>query len=78
MNNLRKFSKTFISRSMGKKEKNTIAAKAKKLLNTSTSPELLTKPVSSSVNPMKQGTINWKLGFIQSRFSDQEDLISFD
>ena len=56
MNNLRKFSKTFISRSMGKKEKNTIAAKAKKLLNTSTSPELLTKPVSSSVNPVKQGT----------------------
>jgi len=54
MNNLRKFSKTFISRSMGKKEKNTIAAKAKKLLNTSTSPELLIKPVSASVAPVKQ------------------------
>ena len=39
---------------MGKKEKNTIAAKAKKLLNTSTSPELLVKPVSSSVTPLKQ------------------------
>lgn len=39
---------------MGKKEKNTIAAKAKKLLNTSTLPELLTKPVSSSVTPLKQ------------------------
>jgi len=39
---------------MGKKEKNTIAAKAKKLLNTSVSPELLTKPVSVSVTPLKQ------------------------
>ena len=39
---------------MGKKEKNTIAAKAKKSVNTSTSPELLTKPVSSSVTPLKQ------------------------
>jgi hypothetical protein len=39
---------------MGKKEKNTIAAKAKKVLNTSTSPELLTKPVSVSVAPLKQ------------------------
>jgi len=39
---------------MGKKEKNTIAAKAKKSLNSSTSPELLTKPVSSSVAPLKQ------------------------
>jgi len=39
---------------MRKKEKNTIAAKAKKLLNTSTSPELLTKPVSASVTPLKQ------------------------
>ena len=39
---------------MGKKEKNTIAAKAKKLLNTSTSPELLTTPVNSSVTPLKQ------------------------
>ena len=51
---LPKFSKPFISRVMGKKEKNTIAAKAKKLLNTSTSPELLVKPVSSSVTPLKQ------------------------
>jgi len=51
---LPKFSETFISRSMGKKEKNTIAVKAKKLLNTSTSPELLTKPVSVSVTPLKQ------------------------
>jgi hypothetical protein len=40
---------------MGKKEKNTIAAKAKKSLN-ATSPELLTKPVSSSVTPLKQET----------------------
>jgi hypothetical protein len=38
---------------MGKKEKNTIAAKAKKSLN-GTLPELLTKPVSSSVTPLKQ------------------------
>jgi hypothetical protein len=49
-----KFSETFISRLMGKKEKNNIAAKAKKSLNASTSPELLTKPVSSSVIPLKQ------------------------
>ena len=49
-----KFSETFISRSMGKEAKNTIAAKAKKVLNTSTSPELLTKPVSVSVAPLKQ------------------------
>jgi hypothetical protein len=39
---------------MGKKEKNTIAAKAKKSSNVSTSPGLLTKPVSSSVTPLKQ------------------------
>jgi hypothetical protein len=39
---------------MGKKEKNTIAAKAKKSLNASTSPELLTKPVNPSVAPLKQ------------------------
>ena len=39
---------------MGKEEKNTIAAKAKKPLNAITSPELLTKPVSSSVTPLKQ------------------------
>jgi hypothetical protein len=39
---------------MGKKEKNTIAVKAKKSLNATTSPELLTKPVSSSVTPLKQ------------------------
>jgi hypothetical protein len=39
---------------MGKKEKNTIAAKAKKSLNAATSPELLTKPVSSSVTPLKE------------------------
>ena len=51
---LSKFSETFISRLMGKKEKNTIAAKAKKPLNATTSPELLTKPVSSSVTPLKQ------------------------
>jgi len=38
---------------MGKKEKDTIAAKAKKPLNAITSPELLTKPVSSSVTPLK-------------------------
>jgi hypothetical protein len=41
---------------MGKKEKNNIAAKAKKSLNTPTSPELLTKPVSSSVSPLKHET----------------------
>ena len=39
---------------MGKKEKNTIAVKAKKSLTTSTSPELLTKPISPSVAPLKQ------------------------
>ena len=39
---------------MGKKERNTVAAKAKKPLNAITSPELLTKPVSSSVTPLKQ------------------------
>jgi hypothetical protein len=39
---------------MGKKDRNTNAAKAKKSLNASTSPELLTKPVSSSVTPLKQ------------------------
>ena len=39
---------------MGKEEKNTIAAKAKKPLSATTSPELLTKPVSSSVTPLKQ------------------------
>jgi hypothetical protein len=39
---------------MGKKEKNTIAVKAEKLSNTSTSPELLKKPVSVSVVPLKQ------------------------
>jgi hypothetical protein len=39
---------------MGKKEKNTIADKAKKSLNASTLPELLTKPVASSVAPLKQ------------------------
>ncbi len=49
-----KFSETFISRLMGKKEKDTIAAKAKKSLSASTSPELLTKPVSLSVAPLKQ------------------------
>jgi hypothetical protein len=38
---------------MGKKEKNIIAAKAKKS-NATTSPETLTKPVSSSVTPLKQ------------------------
>lgn len=51
---LSKFSETFISRLMEKKEKNIIAAKAKKSLNATTSPELLTKPVSSSVTPLKQ------------------------
>jgi hypothetical protein len=51
---LSKFSETFISRLMGKEEKNTIAAKAKKPLNAITSPELLAKPVSSSVTPLKQ------------------------
>ena len=49
-----KFSETFISRLMGKKEKNTIAAKAKKSLSASTLPELLTTPVSLSVTPLKQ------------------------
>jgi len=39
---------------MGKKEKNTV--KVKKPLNASTSPELLTKPVSSSVTPVRQET----------------------
>jgi hypothetical protein len=39
---------------MGKKEKNTVAVKAEKLPNTSTSPELLKKPVSVSVVPLKQ------------------------
>jgi len=48
---------------MGKKEKNTIAAKAKKLLNTSTSSELLTKPASSSVIPLKQESDKQEVDF---------------
>jgi len=60
---LPKFSETFISRRMGKKEKNTVAAKAKKLLNTSTSPELLTKPVSVSAAPLKQEPGNQETDF---------------
>lgn len=39
---------------MGKKEKNSITAKAKKPSTTPTSPELLRKPVRSSVTPSKQ------------------------
>jgi len=48
---------------MGKKEKNTIAAKAEKLSNTSTSPELLTTPVNSSVTPLKQEPVKQEIDF---------------
>ena len=60
---LSKFSETFISRLMGKKEKNIIAAKAKKSSNATTSPELLTKPVSSSVTPLKQESAKLETDF---------------